>query len=416
MPPTNETREKTMTRVDYIFRLALLVGVAVLLSTVALSAQATCELSDDYAEQGGTGTGGTGVRGDEGSGTGGTGLQGDEGSGTGGTGVLGVVTGFGSVCVNGLRIGYDEATTVEHDGRAASAKDLAVGHVVRVTAAGSPLRARRIAIESTLSGPVTRFDAGAGRVWVMGQPVELSRAGRIQPLEPGVRVDVSGQRREDGVVVASRVDRRESGDPHSAIGVAVSISRTTAYVGELRAQVAPGDQEFASGDRVVVRGRWNDRTGTLEDTEVRSASVRTPETGRLSLQGFVAAGRAGADFHIAGVPVDASGLAAGDRNPSRDAMVRVRGKIDREGRLRAERIRIERRGPGVGRHDLGGGGGDGSSSADRSDREDREDRGDRSGSGRGDRPDREERPERSERPERQERPERPDHEDNSGPG
>ncbi len=276
-----------MNRVEQAVRAALIAAVFGLASAVALPAAAVCELSGDLAYEEGSGTGGTGVLGDEGSGTGGTGVLGDEGSGTGGTGVLGTITGFGSVCVNGLRIGYDDETPVERDGRAVPAKDLAVGHVVRVTAdRGAPMRARRIVMERAISGPVTRVDREERRIFVMGQPVELPEGVAAPVLEPGARAEVSGQRRADGVVVASRVDRGEPGGRDSVVGVAVSVSRETAYLGDMRVKVSPAGGGVATGERVVLQGTWNGRTGTLEDVRVAPASVREPGVGRLSLQGF----------------------------------------------------------------------------------------------------------------------------------
>ena len=397
-----------MIRIEQVLRLVLIVGLAGLVSAEELPPASSCELAANQLHPGGSGTGGTGLRGDEGSGTGGTGLsghassgiggtglRGDEGSGTGGTGILGTITGFGSICVNGLRIGYDDATPVLRNGEAATAKDLAVGHVVRVTAeSGTPLRARRIVMESALSGPVTRVDREARRVWVMGQPVELSDDGVVAALEPGDRAEISGQRRADGVVVATRIDRSEPEELASVVGVAESVSGNTAYVADLRAKVASGAPEFESGDRVVFRGIWNPRTGTLEDASVTAASVDAPDVVRLSLQGFVRPDRAGADFRIAGTSIDASGLARADRNPGRDRMVRVEGRLDSKGRLRAARIRVER----LQRSDRID-----SVRSGKGEQGDRGDRGDRSSSGRGERQERSERPERSERSDRSER-------------
>ncbi|MEE2673230.1 MAG: hypothetical protein VX466_05505, partial [Myxococcota bacterium] len=160
-----------MIRIEKILRLVLVVGLAGFVLADEVPAASPCELPESQRLQEGSGTGGTGIRGDEGSGTGGTGVLagtgsgiggtgvlgdegsgtggtgvlGDEGSGTGGTGVLGTVTGFGSICVNGLQIGYDDATPVVRNGEAAVLKELAVGHVVRVTAeSGTPLRASSI--------------------------------------------------------------------------------------------------------------------------------------------------------------------------------------------------------------------------------------------------------------------------------
>ncbi|MBW2294753.1 MAG: hypothetical protein JRG94_20940 [Deltaproteobacteria bacterium] len=78
-----------------------------------------------------SGLGGTGLRGSEESGIGGTGYSGGDGdeeeSGIGGTGVFGTITAFGSICVNGLRIHYDDETPITLDGKASTTGALAIG-------------------------------------------------------------------------------------------------------------------------------------------------------------------------------------------------------------------------------------------------------------------------------------------------
>jgi hypothetical protein len=391
-------------------------------------AGAQCLESDEWPDLGsatygddGTGTGGTGIQGEDGTGSGGTGIEGDEGSGSGGTGILGTITGFGSVCVNGLRVHYDDSTPVVRDGRPSSASQLAVGQVVRVaTRPGSPLRAQHIAIENALSGPVTRIELERNRIWVMDQPVELSpqtpvfdrMAGRSSSLDgigAGARVDVSGQRRSDGVVVATRVEWRADEGSDSVTGVAVVVENETVYVGDLRGKLRDG-APAADGSRLTLRGRWNEEARTLEAASVGAASPSASGVERLSLEGFVRPGRRDGDYEVAGVPIDASRLPAASRVLARDSLVEIRGRLDESGRLIAEQVRVRRvpRGretEGVSEDSRGGG--SKSDRSDRSGRSEREERSDRSGSDRVDRP---------ERPERTERPERPERSDRSGPG
>ncbi|UUZ77687.1 DUF5666 domain-containing protein [Polaromonas sp. P1(28)-13] len=75
---------------------------------------------------------------------GGTGIS--EG-GIGGTGIVGVITGFASICVNGVEVHFDAGTPVSDNGQPGSARQLAVGQVVAVRAAGAgaEVSARNIA-------------------------------------------------------------------------------------------------------------------------------------------------------------------------------------------------------------------------------------------------------------------------------
>ncbi|MBW2274189.1 MAG: hypothetical protein JRG96_13030 [Deltaproteobacteria bacterium] len=81
----------------------------------------------------GSGLGGTGYA-KEGVGIGGTGLVGDE-TGMGGTGVFGTITRFGSVCVNGLRVSFDDEVAVRlNDAVLRGSEALELGQVVWLVA------------------------------------------------------------------------------------------------------------------------------------------------------------------------------------------------------------------------------------------------------------------------------------------
>ncbi len=95
--------------------------------------------------------------------------------GIGGTGIVGIVTGFGSVCVNGLEVAYDDLTAIDSNGAADSPVDLAVGQlvVVEATGRGDRLRAERIAARDAAVGPVFEIDPVRGALVVLGQDVRV---------------------------------------------------------------------------------------------------------------------------------------------------------------------------------------------------------------------------------------------------
>lgn len=135
--------------------------------------------------------------------------------GIGGTGIVGTVTAFGSVWVNGLRVDLPPTTPVRIEGRPAAPADIRIGHTVAMTAdAGGPtgLTARTLDVRFAVAGPVERVDAGtsaedapAGGV-VMGQRIDAADAEGRKAFSPGRWVAVSGLRRPDGVIDASRVE------------------------------------------------------------------------------------------------------------------------------------------------------------------------------------------------------------------
>lgn len=151
------------------------------------------------------GIGGTGIISNTQQGIGGTGAQAE--SGIGGTGIVGVITGFGSVCVNGLEIHYFSDTPVDLDGKKISSQELSIGHVVSIRASGKDqsLVANEIHAYHQVSGPITAINAAGKKLKVMGQVVSANAA-QLKGAQIGQWVNVSGLRKADGSVVASRID------------------------------------------------------------------------------------------------------------------------------------------------------------------------------------------------------------------
>jgi len=288
-----------------------------------------------------------------------------EPGGMGGTGVraevdlglIGVITGFGSICVNGVEVAYDASTPII----SADAAQLAVGQVVavRATQTAGQLRAQRIEILEAAVGPVSAFDRVTGLMQVAGHQVQIQRATvfagvtRETLAEPGA-LRVSGLARADGTLEATLIERAAAdAAPHPA------------------------------------RTRWPD-LGTSR--MIVQGHVEDVDTGRVAV--------AGLRFEVA--PSIAGGL-------RRDELVRLRIAEQPDGRRVVERVdflrsafdaRPERSIGREGRSDAGD---------LRPERGDRGERGDRSGS---DRPDRVDRPDRGGGP----GPDRPERLDRGGGG
>jgi hypothetical protein len=202
----------------------------------------------------GSGMGGTGHR--DGSGAGGTGQQvrteGD-GSGTGGTGVVGIITGFGSICVNELEIHYDAKTPVTVDGQSSRADQLAVGQLVAVRAEGKGvnLRASQIQVRHALVGRVETVNQD-GRLKVWGQWVSPPLMSRVQP---GERVKVSGYRTDAKHVLASRIDPAKVGDPDVLTGEVEWSQSGEALVNGVRIRLPGAGERLKPGQEIRVSGR-----------------------------------------------------------------------------------------------------------------------------------------------------------------
>ena len=113
-------------------------------------------------------------------GIGGTGLALD---GAGDIGVMGVITGFASICVNGIEVHYDSSTPVAADGQLIHARALAVGQVVSVHAVGKgdQLSARSIAVTHAAVGPVGKVDHAQHRQQTLAVPLPSRFGLQTQP-------------------------------------------------------------------------------------------------------------------------------------------------------------------------------------------------------------------------------------------
>ena len=145
------------------------------------------------------------------------------GVGTGGTGsfVVGSVTGFGSVFVNGVRYEDTGARVVDDDGTVkvlgTDDNPLKVGMVVELTGtvddSGTVRKATQIAYGAEIKGPVTAVDAAAGTFEVFGITVRTTSStvyadfGGVASLATGNVVEVHGQPDTSGRIVATYVER-----------------------------------------------------------------------------------------------------------------------------------------------------------------------------------------------------------------
>jgi hypothetical protein len=211
--------------------------------------------------------------------------------GIGGTGIVGTITGFGSLCVNGIEVALDASAAVTLDGVAATPAALAVGQVAAIIATGSgtALRARSIAADHEVSGPVQAVTPAAGMILVAGQRVHLGDA-MIGPrgLAVGDWVAVSGLRERGGAIYATRLDRRSPG----LVVVSGRLARRRGAragegwrIGDLAVRF-PG-RAPPEGSRLVLTGRLGGATLDVASAKSSPALAAGPVGQRLVLEGFV---------------------------------------------------------------------------------------------------------------------------------
>ena len=184
--------------------------------------------------------------------------------GIGGTGIIGVVTGFASICLAGREVALPAGVPIEIGGVPADPRALRAGQVAAIEASGDggTLTARRIAVRYEVSGPIEFVTAD--RVQVAGQTVLLGPDTWLRtPPALGQWVAVSGLRNAAGAVVATRLDLVST----RTVLIHGIIQRTDGqyHLGTLPLQPPPAD--------LLVPGLPVSVTGVYDDAGFQAASV-----------------------------------------------------------------------------------------------------------------------------------------------
>lgn len=202
--------------------------------------------------------------------------------GIGGTGIVGVLTDFGSLIVNGRRLLLTSATRYEDAFGAIASTSLRRGHSLTVDADGDGqvYRARRVTVSHPLIGPAVA--AGPGLWRVNGISVRIP-AGIPVAAQPGRRVAVSGLW-VGAQVVASRIDPAEPGP--DVIAGAPSRDPSGLAFGGVSVRFASVLSAPAPHSYVTLQGTASPGGFSV----MRSRRGRFRETGRLrllSVEGFL---------------------------------------------------------------------------------------------------------------------------------
>lgn len=131
----------------------------------------------------------------------------------------GMVTGFGSVIVNGVHFDVKNAA-IEVDGESLVESDLKIGQIVRITGKvnGDGLQgtATKLLGESQLVGPITSIDLTTGTLVALGQTILITADTFFDDdiaaadLTVGDVIKVSSYTDAEGNLVATRIDIKES--------------------------------------------------------------------------------------------------------------------------------------------------------------------------------------------------------------
>jgi hypothetical protein len=282
------------------------------------------------------------------------------------TGVLstGVITGFGSVYLNGER--YDTTdVAVTMDDQAADMSQLRVGQYVELKGhehGAGDLDAEVIRYHNVLEGPVSSIDLGAGTFVAMGQTVlatletvfgdDITPAS-VEGLAVGDVVEVSGLVPQDGVIDATRIDLKPDGGPYDVTGYVstVSVAGHRFDLNGLVVDYSTANMEDfttgdpAVGDLVLVKGFTflGDGAFLAIHVELRSEDRLAAGPGDVvEVEGLVADFVSVTNFKVAGWKVTTTAATEYEHGTAADLVngvhVFVKGVADATGVLVARKI------------------------------------------------------------------------------
>ncbi len=204
--------------------------------------------------------------------------------GLGGTGIVGTLTDFGSLIVNGLTVELSAETRITDALGVVAETQIGQALTVEATTEDDTLIAKRVHITHPVIGIVEQVDAQGRRGVVAGVRVELEDSA-IGRLVPGNRVAVCGLWRGI-VVIASRVDPLESNGPSVIAGVVQQPLGGTGRIAGV-ALLGQGTSLPGPGEFATVVGRYGP-AGLVpaKVTPGRFFGAAGPLT-RLSVEGFL---------------------------------------------------------------------------------------------------------------------------------
>jgi hypothetical protein len=254
---------------------------------------------------------------------------GDAGTGAGAespqTYSTGMISGFGSIIVNGVRFDDSSATVTDDDDNPHARSNLKLGMIVEVKAgAVDQLRsaATEIIVRSEIKGPVEAVDVAGNRLTVLGQDVRVSDDTVYEGAPNGLASIQTGDLLEvyalldlvSGHYNAMRVEVKTSLDWYKLRGRVRDLdtaAKTFRIGGALisYAQIAAPEMAslaLANGRPVRVKLSTTPQAGAWIALKLRSGLRHFEDRAAAELEGFVSDFVSLADFKVGGISVDAS--------------------------------------------------------------------------------------------------------------
>ena len=284
----------------------------------------------------------------------------------------GVITGFGSIHVNGVHFETTGAAFTVDDAPGGQ-DDLAVGDVVkirgRVNDDGRTGTATEVIGDDAVEGPVTALDLLAGTLVVAGQSVitdadtsfdDSIPGSSLAGLVVGDRVEVAGFLDATGAVRATRIEKKDAGSTVEVHGVVADLDTVNRRFringldidyGTAVLDNFPGGQ-ISAGDFVEAKGSTF-VGGALQATKVEFEGPDADDDNddgdaKREIEGLITRFESSTDFDVAGRPVTTTPSTVYENGSATDLglnlKVEVEGPLDTAGVLVARKVSFRRSG------------------------------------------------------------------------
>lgn len=282
--------------------------------------------------------------------------------------ISGVITGFGSVFINGVEYETGSAEISTDDNAGATESDLDIGMVVTIEGSiddnGTTGTATAIHYEEQLKGPLAGTVDTANQTFsVFGQTVaydDLTTLGTLDltTLVDGDLLEISGFRQSDGSLYATRIEKEDSSSNYKVQGLVSSLdtSAQTFQIGALTINYASAEfKKMAESDlvndlSVRVKGatsNYDSGTTTFTVSEVKSKKIEfdsDDEGTDGSVEGFISSFTSAEDFEVNGISVLTNAETefndGSEGNLALNVRVKVKGTYNSDGVLVAEKVKV----------------------------------------------------------------------------
>ncbi|MEM6759472.1 MAG: hypothetical protein AAF601_08335 [Pseudomonadota bacterium] len=209
--------------------------------------------------------------------------------GIGGTGIVGLMTGQGSIFINGLRVEVPDSARLTLNGIAVTESDLLPGVAMTVVAEarGDRFVAARVDAEHPLIGLVEEI---GGVTTINGAAIVMDPGARTAPMV-GQRMAASGVWRADGALQTSLI-QPVAGQTDRVAGTVTAAGR----IGQTEIEA----RGLIPGEYAAITGRYGD--GTFRAQQVQNGRFQAGTAlDQLSVEGYLEPVAAAPGFRIAGL-------------------------------------------------------------------------------------------------------------------